>query len=263
MRTTSLVRIGSTLRVSNVVLPLSQARGGRRRYLGCTLVWLGLVAMYCGCGSSEKPKGSGPSRIQYTDKTPEEWVELIQHKSTAARNRALDAIISYQKDGKDMVSLLIPPLKTAKTDARLSVARCLGEMRGDAAAAVPALAEALGDKSWRHRDGAAKSIGMIGAAPETAIPALLAAMQDSDNRVRGEAANALGAYRDHAAQIVPELIPMLQDKDPFTIPPVCDGLGKLGPAARQAAPALKKLKKHRDFSVRAAAEDALRNIQGR
>jgi len=226
-------------------------------------VWLGLAVLCCGCGEGEQAKESGSNRIVYTDKTPDEWVDLIQHRSGAARNIALDAIISYQKDGEDMVSKLTPLLATGPSDARLAVARCLGEMRGDAAAAVPALAEALGDKQWRHRDGAAKSIGMIGANPDAAIPALVEAMQDDDNRVRGEAANALKAYRDNAAKIVPAMIPALKDDDPFTVALVCDGLGGLGPAAKPAVPALKKLKNHPDFSVSQAATEALRNIQGR
>lgn len=228
-----------------------------------SIACLGLVVLCCGCGKSEKPKNSGRTDILYTDKTPEEWIELIQHKSGAARNHALDAIISYQKDGRDMVSQLTPLLKTAKTDARLSVTRCLGEMRGEAAAAVPALAEALGDKGWRHRDGAAKSIGMIGADPQNAIPALVAAMKDSDNRVRGEAAAALKAYRDHAEKIVPEMISMLADADLTVVALACDGLGGLGSKAKQAVPALQKAKNSPNFIVRQAATEAIRAIQGR
>ena len=227
------------------------------------MAWMGMAVLCCGCGEGQPAKKPGSNKFVYTDKTPEEWVDIIQHKSGAARNIALDAIISYQKDGKDMVSQLTPLLKNTSTDARLAVARCLGEMGSDASAAVPALAEALGDKKWRHRDGAAKSIGMIGANPDTAIPALVAALGDSDNRVRGEAASALKAYRDHAAKIVPAMIAVLDDDDPFTVALVCDGLGGLGPKAKQAVPALTKLKNHPDFSVQQAAGEALKKIGGR
>jgi HEAT repeat protein len=217
-----------------------------------------------GCGS-DGGGGSGQKREPvYTDKTPEEWLELIQHpRSVGARNRALDAIISYQKDGKDMVSELTKLVGTAKGDARLSVVRCLGEMRKTAAPAIPALAEALLDKTFRHRDGAAKSIGMIGADAEHAVPALVKALTDSDPRVRGEATAALGAYRDHADKILPEMMALLEDDDPNVVALACDGLAGLGSKAAQAVPALQKLKGSSEFIVQQAAEEALRKIRGR
>jgi len=225
---------------------------------------LGLIVSLCGCGG-KGDQGSGHKRAPiYTDKTPEEWLELIQHpRSVSARNQALDAIISYQKDGKDMVSELTKLVGTAKSDARLSVVRCLGEMRKTAAPAVPALAEALGDKTFRHRDGAAKSLGMIGADAEHAVPALVEALTDSDPRVRGEATAALGAYRDHADKIVPEMMALLEDGDPNVVALACDGLAGLGPKAAQAVPTLQKLKNSSEFIVQQAAGEALRKIRGR
>jgi len=225
---------------------------------------LGLCSSICGCGGDGEPAAQQQrGEIVYTDKTPEEWLDLIQHRSVGARNRALDAIISYQKDGQDMVSELTKLVGTAKGDARLWVIRCLGEMRKTAAPAVPALADALGDKTFRHRDGAAKSIGMIGADADHAVPALVAALTDPDPRVRGEAAAALKAYRDHADKIVPAMTDMLKDDDPNVVALACDGLGGLGPKAAGAVPALEKLQRSSDFIVQQAAGEALRKIRGR
>lgn len=233
----------------------------RTALIGC----LCLLAPAVGCeAEKQKPKKEAwqkPEQV-YTDKTPQEWLELIQHHNVQARNRAIDALIRYCHDGRDTVPQLIEILQGAKSgQVRLSVARALGEMGSQAKAAGAALCKALKDTAWEQRDAAAQALGGIGVGDDRTISTLIGALQDDpDERVRGEAAGALGRLRAAEAKAVDALAAALEDKDHNVRARAADALGRIGPPARSAADALKKAAGAERFNVRSAAEEALKNV---
>ncbi len=84
-------------------------------------------------------------------------------------------------------------LKSPVEGQRVIAVRLLQNRKGDAAKAVPALIEALQDKSGDVRWSAAIGLGYFGAQAKDAIPALQqAAQNDKDARVREGARVALG-----------------------------------------------------------------------
>jgi HEAT repeat protein len=88
-------------------------------------------------------------------------------------------------------SELIADLKSGPEKERIIAVRTLGERRGDAAEAVPALIEVLKDKAADMRHDAALGLGSFGELARDAIPALQAAQNDKDARVRRAAGIAL------------------------------------------------------------------------
>ena len=107
------------------------------------IICLCLIVSAAGCETEKPKKEAWQKREQvYTDKTTDEWLALIQHRNVQARDRAIDALISYRKDGQDTVEQLVDILNTHKSgQVRLSVARALGGMR--AKDGVSALCKAL------------------------------------------------------------------------------------------------------------------------
>jgi HEAT repeat protein len=86
---------------------------------------------------------------------------------------------------------LIADLKSPQEIDRVKAVRLLPYQKGDAARTVPALIEALKDKSDRVRWSAAIGLGNFGEAAKEAITALEAAQRDQDARVREAAGVAL------------------------------------------------------------------------
>jgi len=224
-----------------------------------------LLPLIAGCGSQEAPKKEAWQKREqvYTDKTPEEWVELIRHSNYQARSKAIDALVQYAKDGEDTLPALIDILrdKTAG-QGRLAVARALGAMGSKAKSAVPALAEALADTSWDARDAAARALADIGANPEVAIPALIGAINDADVRVRGEAARGIGRYGSGDAKAIDALIEALGDESATVKARATDALQRIGPKAKAAIPALEEAAKSPDIFGADAAKRALESIRG-
>ncbi len=230
------------------------------------VVVLCLVVLLGGCAKEKPEKGAGQRREQvYTDKTPQEWLELIQHRDFRVRTLAVDALIQYRKDGQDSVSSLIEILEAGKSgQVRLSVAKALGGMGTDAKAAVPALCEALADHGWKERDAAAEALGAIRAARDQTIAALAAALsEDTDERVRGKAAEALGRLRPGDRKVVAALAAALEDEDEDqnVRAYAAEALGQIGPKAKAAASALEKAARSEYFIVADAAKRALQQIR--
>jgi HEAT repeat protein len=93
---------------------------------------------------------------------------------------------------KKPVADLVQELKASDEAVRIRAAERLGEAGADAAPdAVPALSEALGDRSSIVRAAAAKALGSFGPGARAAVGALEKARNDPDEAVRLEAAAAL------------------------------------------------------------------------
>ena len=90
--------------------------------------------------------------------------------------------------GQKSTDELITDLKSSQEREQTIAVRLLPQRKGDAAKVVPALIEALKDKSDGVRQSAAIGLGYFGDHAKDAIPALQAARADPDVRVR-EAVN--------------------------------------------------------------------------
>ncbi len=88
-------------------------------------------------------------------------------------------------------SELIADLKSGPEKDRLIAARLLQNRKSDASTVVPALIEALKDKSDDVRTSAAIGLGYFGEQAKDAIPALKELAKDSDIRVREAAGRAM------------------------------------------------------------------------
>jgi HEAT repeat protein len=89
---------------------------------------------------------------------------------------------------------LIEDLKSSKEGDRIKAVRLLQERRGDAAKVVPAMIQALKDKSHDSRLSAVIGLGYFGDQARDAIPALeQLSKSDRDVRIREQARAALSS----------------------------------------------------------------------
>lgn len=239
---------------------------------GFVLVAGVLLVLLAGCrpmpqmGQESRPSSRGKQRqefheVEYTDKTPEEWLALLGHRDPQVRDQAIDALIQY---GPGQVKALIPVVQDKQQSrARLSAIRALGALRKEAAEACPALVEALRDTSWDGRDAAAEALGVIGQNTPEVTAALLEALRDADPRLRMTAARALGRLRASDPAIVQALVDLLQDPELAVQVAAVEALGEIGPAAQAAVPRLQELTKTGPSLVQVSAQQALEQIQRR
>jgi len=99
------------------------------------------------------------------------------------------AVVGCQ--GQKSTSELIADLKSGPEKDRLIAARLLQNRKSDAATVVPALIEALKDKSDDVRLSSAIGLGYYGDDAKAAIPALKELEKDSDARIREAAGVAM------------------------------------------------------------------------
>jgi vesicle coat complex subunit len=93
--------------------------------------------------------------------------------------------------GEKSTPELITDLKSQQEKDRIIAVRLLPGHKGDAAQVVPAMIEALKDRTNDVRWSAAIGLGYFGDNAKEAIPALQAALTDRDARVREAAGVAL------------------------------------------------------------------------
>jgi HEAT repeat protein len=130
-------------------------------------------------------------------------------------------------------------------------------MGADAKDAVPSLILDAKNNGPGARD-AAKALYFIGDA---AVPALLEAIQDRDNE---SAVGILGQVGSKSRRAAPALVTLLRDPSAQVRQRAARTLGMMGrPAAAESADALREATKDQNASVRQAAEEALKHIEGR
>ena len=199
--------------------------------------------------------------MKYTDKTPEQWRELLGHPNPQVRDQAIDALIQY---GPEQVPFLARMAQDrSKPTARMAAIRALGAFGPRAASAVPAIVAALQDQTWDGRDVAAESLGFIGDASPEVVRALCEALRDGDERVRMAAARALGRCRATSKDAVEALAGALQDVDPNVQMAAVEALGELGPAAQSVVPQLEELARDGTPVLQATVQEALGRITGK
>jgi HEAT repeat protein len=176
---------------------------------------------------------------------------LKEDKSDLVRRNAVEALGSIGPEDATVMKALVRSLKNdPDSGVRIRVAFVFRHLKQDAQELIPALTDALKDKSSSVRVQAAHALAAIGEA-ETTIPLLFAAMKgkesdpagiamalsqfglaaipairkefkNDDESIRGGAVKALGYVAQHAektrqvAQVAnPEVIALLKDKEPF------------------------------------------------
>lgn len=198
-------------------------------------VRLGLVVAYAaaivvaaaGCRSI-------PAGPNYEGKTAAEWLDQLRDSET---NKSVS--------------------RKTTTDVGNAI-DCIGP------AAIPALTNALAtDKAWLVREHAAAALGRMGGRALNTIPALIEALGDEHFLVWEAADSALNSMiyaGDHAILLIAEGI---KHPNPKIRKSVIAGFGAVGSRVKAAVPAITEALKDNDASVREAAADALREIEGK
>ena len=161
--------------------------------------------------------------------------------------------------GKPAVALLVEALKDPSPRVAEGAAIALGMIGPDATAAVPALKQALRQKSkpgvMLPRE-AAIALGKIGE-----IEFLIGALQGEEANVSAYlASQGLGAAGPNAAPAIPILMEILNGPDAPSQMYAADALGAIGPASNPAVPRLRELTNSSLNFVRRSAGEALINI---
>jgi len=228
------------------------------------LASLCLTMLFAGCGDKKKRKKEAWQKREqvYSDHPPSHWLEYMEKRDPRVRKAAGRMLVDYTRNGKDQVPALVEILKRTKSSGvRLDVVRTLGNMKSKAAAAVPALCDALKDQSWEHRDVAAETLGMIGKDLNRTTAALTAALTDSDERVRLTAARGLGKVKTGDSKAIAGLIKLLEDPDTNVQSEAALAFQTIGRKGKAAIPALQKAAKSQNFMVKFNAEEALRQMR--
>jgi HEAT repeat protein len=230
------------------------------------LLSLGLVALvavlvlWWNSNSPTKP----PEEPGHTVKgrTANDWVARLKSKDRAEREEAAGVLRQdLGRDDQAFVPDLIEAVKDDNPFVRGIVVAALGRLGlvGDAREITPALAEALADKDFTVRSGAAEALKRLGPKARPAIPALVVALKDRDARVGRIAAETLGAFGASSKSAVPSLIEIVKDRRSGARAAAATALGNIGQEADAVVPVLIDVLKQpgNDVGTQLAVREAL------
>jgi HEAT repeat protein len=221
-------------------------------------------------------------------------VTMLGHDDKYVRRNAVWAMGKLGPAARPALRGLCQALKDADPRTASGAAQALGNMGTDGADAVPPLAEAMRGTNIVLCRLAAKALSQIGVP---ALGTLIAHLQHTDPFVRGESALALGWLGPPAKSAVPFLAQVVRGPrgydersapakksdsvlsgapTPAVFPPpdvsgsaedncrvyAAQALGRIGPAAARALSDLQDAARNGGTALRAAAEQAIRLIQG-
>jgi HEAT repeat protein len=212
--------------------------------------------------------------------------------------RGLGLAAASQMHPADQLSALprlasmLDPGHEDKAENRAAIARLLGQLKSDAAGALPMLVStAASDPEPKVRSASLVAIAQV-AAPQEAVPALAKSLSDQDAAVRLVAAARLRQLGADASAAASELAAALADDDARVREAAAEALiriggeaveplaaqlasqnvearklalaslAKIGPDAKPALAAIEKCKQDEDPLVRQLAEAAFRRIVG-
>ena len=147
-------------------------------------------------------------------------------------------------------------LQEASVPLRVASARALVHCRRDTAAAVAALAAAVGNENPDVKRAAVESLGEIGPEAQGAAKALFELLGDEYTRAMGFSALKKIQPRD-----VGLLRSALRHEDRYVRAFACDCLGKLGKDAREALEDLEKAARTRSKTLRDIVKKTIRKIE--
>jgi HEAT repeat protein len=199
------------------------------------------------------------------------WIETLKRSEGDDRLEAIHAVGALGADAGDAVPVLAEILREdPDRAARSQAAFALSKMAPASRGAVAELAAALKDTEPRVRMNAASALFRLGLDADEAVPALIEAVKDKSNQgnaeifhitIQGMATLALGragAGNRKAADALMEVL-----KNARTVDMRIDAaraLGEVGEVARRAAPLLRPLTEDANDEVRRAARQALELI---
>jgi HEAT repeat protein len=182
------------------------------------------------------------------------------------RLAAADALVKIDRaEAKVAVPALVEMVEDDKFDRGSlpqSAIQALGRMGSAAAAALPVLRKASGEKNGRAPLEAAAAIVRIDpAGSAAAMKVLRSALRGERTGRRMEAFDALEELGPLAREVVPDLTELLRSRSAYEVRRAAEVLGKIGPEARSAAPQLRALLAHRLPFVRKVAATALARVE--
>lgn len=169
------------------------------------------------------------------------------------------ALQALQEAGTSAVEPLLDGMQNRKAPLknRLAAIEALGELGSAAETAVPALMEALNDRTPEIRSQAARTLGSIGEKAKAAVPELVAALKDPNEGVRISAANALSGMGPVAQSALPALIEVLSDPSQGVRSNAIAAIANLGTDGKAALSALVDCLNDPDLGVRQGAITAI------
>jgi HEAT repeat protein len=123
--------------------------------------------------------------------------------------------------------------------------------------AVPALVKAMRDERFRVRFWATENLAVVSGFSGKVTQYYVQALRDPDRRIRSLAASARGAFGANPVIGVPALARALHDKHIDVSTAAVITLGALGSSAKEAVPALIEIIKHGDKRLRERAINTL------
>lgn len=136
----------------------------------------------------------------------------------------------------------------------------------DAKQAIPTLVKSLSSEDERVVASASFALGKIGPAAIGAVPQLRSLLSNESTLVRLASVRALleiqPGQRQLAAIAAPQLIQALSNERDLVRAEAASALGELGDLGRRAIPSLQKLLDDDSASVREAAAEALKKLEG-
>ena len=228
---------------------------------------------------------AGPKAIQ-------PLAELLDHKETFIRARAIKTIGLIGAPAVNMVPRLVEKLNTGCVLERVAAAEALGNIgTAGASLAVPALKAVVKDRDIAVRREAIDALGKMKEKAESAIPdlcnildeavatqikwrvllalksigvaavpTLLQSLRNADEQVRMLAARELSECGKLVPAVIPALVKCLEDADPGVRAEAVESLGKLGSRAVGAKSSLEQLLRDPCEIVRARTKLALTAI---
>jgi HEAT repeat protein len=166
--------------------------------------------------------------------------------------------------GPAAVAVLIDLLRTdgasGGAEVRLSAALALGHIGSGAEPAVPALTEALSDRSADVRLAAAEALAQVGPAAGGAVPAMTALLKEEQPARVVRALKALRRLRGVNHEAIPAFLEATRHADAEVRENAAEALGEAGEAAAGALPRLRELLRDDNENVREEAEAAIKKI---
>jgi HEAT repeat protein len=193
--------------------------------------------------------------------SPSEIDALIQQLKSPKDDERLDAVIMLRwklPRVKMSIPHLIPMLKDANLEVRISSAVTLQNLGEPTQRIVPSLLQLLQKTTVRRR--VINILGTMGESSEIIVPQLIPMLKDADPEIRAETARTIGSMKESAKDAIPYLIPMLQDPNRQVRLLVIYTLREMGELAKDAIPQLKALANNADDDIRTGAAFALTTI---
>ena len=181
----------------------------------------------------------------YHGKTPYYWSQQLRSQDPAVTNEA-NQVLQHE-----IIPQLTKIMFADTNDSAFGTAliKQLNELPGVQIFTRPAAS---------RRASAAANLGDFGPAAAAAIPALVQAMNGGDAAVREPAEIALGKLHARPDEFIPRFIKQLDEESLRQGAAIA--LGQYGVAATSAVPKLQALYRLPDKELRHAVGDALRNI---